>query len=109
MGRRAGPDGRTEREHLEYAAARGHTLAQERLRGPRLPEGGAWAWACFVELDRWRGAGGFGMPPLTLHDLAAYEARFDVRFDAETVELIKAIDHERLAASVPPPVKEPTK
>lgn len=45
------------------------------------------------------------MPPLTLHDLAAYEARYAVRFDVETVELIKAIDHERLTASLP--AKEP--
>jgi len=79
----------------------GHAGAIKALRGPSLPSAGVFAWVVFLDLDRWRGAGGFGMTPLTLHDLAAYEARYDVRIDAETVELVKALDHERLAAAHP--------
>lgn len=54
-------------------------------------------WALFCDLDRWRGAGGMGPMPLTLHDLAAYEARFGVRLAASTVELVKQLDAVHLA------------
>jgi hypothetical protein len=94
-------DGATDRAHLEAAARMGNARAIASLRGPVLPSAGVFAWVVFCDLDRWRGAGGFGMTPLTLHDLAAYEARHDVRIDAETVELVKALDHERLAAAQP--------
>ncbi len=81
----------------------GHQGAIKALRGPALPDDGVFAWVVFCDLDRWRGAGGFGMTPLTLHDLAAYEARYGIRLDPETVELVKVLDHERMAASQPKP------
>lgn len=86
---------------MELAAKAGHKVAIEKLRGPSLPADAVFAWVVFCDVDRWRGAGGFGMAPLTLHDIAAYEGRHGLTLDAETLELVKACDHERLAASAP--------
>lgn len=58
-------------------------------------------WAAFLDLDRWRGTGGLGPSPLTLADLAHYEARTGLRFCAEALEHLKRLDALRLAALAP--------
>lgn len=53
-------------------------------------------------MDRWRGGGGMGLMPLTLHDVAAYERAFGVRFLPAELDVLKALDAERLLAAAPP-------
>ncbi len=43
------------------------------------------------------------MAPLTLHDLDAYERRYGVTFTADEADLLKRLDHVRLAAALPEP------
>jgi hypothetical protein len=79
----------------------GSAAARRQLVAPALPVDGAWLWAAFLELDRWRGMGMMGPAPLTLHDLAAYEARYGVTLTPDEADAIKALDAERLAAAAP--------
>lgn len=92
-------DGKSQRDHLRIAANAGRREAIERLRGPALPPECVLAWVVFADLDRWRGGGGMSVAPLTLHDVAAYEARCGT-LDLETVELVKVCDAERLLSTI---------
>ena len=75
--------------------------ARAQLIGPPLPPDGAWLWGVFLDLDRWRGAGGMGMAPLTLHDLEAYERKYGITLDAGDCDVLKHLDVERLVAAQP--------
>lgn len=82
-------------------AKRGHLRAQQELDGPPLPRGLAYLWRHFCALDRWRGGGGMGLVPLTLHDLAAYQRHYGATLAAPDLDAIKALDAERLLAALP--------
>lgn len=48
-----------------------------------------------MELHKWRGATGMGPSPITLHDVAAWEARHlpeGVRLHASDLEILKRLD-----------------
>lgn len=79
-------------------AAKSSAKVRAALRGPPLPDGMGWLWTVFLDLDRWRGAGGMGPAPLTLHDLAAYERRYGLTLSPDDADLLKRLDTERLAA-----------
>jgi hypothetical protein len=64
-----------------------------------LPDEYAALWGVFCDLDRWRGMGMMGMAPLTLHDLAAYEARYGIALGPDEADLLKRIDVARLNAA----------
>lgn len=83
-------------------AARRSAAARRELRGPTLPAAYEPLWECFLELHKWRGTTGMGPAPLTLHDVAAWEARYlpaGVRLDAADVELLKQLDIVALTES----------
>lgn len=86
---------------MESLARRGIASAKAQLAGPPLPREYADVWALFCDLDRWRGTGMMGLAPLTLHDLAAYEARFGFPIGPDVADLVKRLDFVRLAASQP--------
>lgn len=60
--------------HLEALAAQGDLAAEAQLANqPKLPPQAAYLWLWWRELDKTRGAGGFGPAALTRHDIHAWE------------------------------------
>lgn len=86
-------------------AKRGSLRAQQQLDGPPFPHVLAELWRHFRALDRWRGGGGMGPMPLTLHDVDAYARHYGWTPTPPELDVLKALDAERLVASLPP--KEP--
>jgi len=87
-------DGRTTRDHLATVAKRSESARRE-LEGPAIPGELVPLWDAFLDLHRWRGSGGMGPAPLTLADVAAWEARFfpdGMRFGPAELDLIKRLD-----------------
>lgn len=95
----------TQRDHLRQAAkglTKGAALAREMLAKDdalRCPVEHGPLYDAFLEMDRWRGAGGMGGPsPLTLHDVEAWQRLSGVTLHPQQVALVKRLDHVRLAS-----------
>lgn len=100
----------TEREHRrrllrrEPRSERGRAhkaalLAERADPTKRCPPLFVGLWQSFLDLDRWRGGGGMGMAPLTLHDVEAWERRTGVTLSAEDCDVVKQLDIVRLTAA----------
>lgn len=62
------------RVHLEVQARNGDIEAEFELNhGPALPPEVSHVWEWWVALGRTRGSSGFGLLPITRHDIHAYE------------------------------------
>lgn len=61
----AGPDGSSQRDTWEYAAARGSEAARAKLDGPEFPEPLTYLWLWGMELFGKSGAGAAGFNGLT--------------------------------------------
>jgi hypothetical protein len=67
-------DKRTQREHLESVAAVS-AVARAQLAAHPCPPVMRRHLSDFRRVSRWRGAGGMGPAPITLHDIEVYERR----------------------------------
>lgn len=92
-------DGRTERAHLETVAAVSRQ-ARERLAAHPCPPVMRRHLSDFRRVSRWRGGGGMGSAPLTLHDIEAYERRLrgGRLFTPGELDLFKRLDTVTLAS-----------
>lgn len=54
-------------------------------------------WDVYLSLQRWRGAGGMGNAPMTLHDLSAFEARYGYTLTPWEADCLNALDRAHLA------------
>ena len=91
-----GKDSGSQRDHLTRLAAKGHAASQAELAAHPLPAAFRTLWRHFTALSAWRGSGGMGAAPLTLADVAAYEARFGVTFLPGELDLLKRLDFDAL-------------
>ncbi len=87
-----GKDAGTQRSHLLAAAEAGNVAARRTLDAHPCPAVFRSLYRHFQTLSLWRSAGGMGPSPLTLHDVAAYEARYGVRFFPGELDLLKRLD-----------------
>lgn len=92
-----GVDTGSEREHLQAAARQGHAGAQATLAAHPLPPGFAPLWRAFQRMQAWRGTGALGPAPLTLHDVEAYERRYQHRLQPGALAVLKRLDFAALA------------
>lgn len=85
----------TQREHLERSA-RGTSPTSARARATLaahpVPALLASLWRRFLDLSHWRGGGGFGASPITLHDVEAWERRFGYVLMPGELDVVKALD-----------------
>lgn len=87
--------------HLARAARLGNPRARQELAGPPFPRVLGHLWRHFTALDRWRGGGGMGLMPLTLHDVDAYARHYGWTPTPPELDVVKALDAERLVATLP--------
>jgi hypothetical protein len=86
-----GPDGSTEREHLE-SVERQTGKRPPSLDGPPLPPDGEHVWRWFVALSGGRGGNGFGPNPIGWVDLAAWISLTGIIVRPAELEAIMAVD-----------------
>jgi hypothetical protein len=66
--------------------------AREQLHGPSIDETGQRVWNLYLQIQRWRGVGGMGAAPITLHDLDAFERRYGFSLTPFECDCIKSLD-----------------
>jgi hypothetical protein len=99
---REGKDTGSVRDHLSHAAkgsGKAAASARAKLAEHTCPAVFRTLWRHFIGLSGWRGSGGMGPSALTLADVSAYEARYEVTFLAGELDLLKQLDALTLAPS----------
>ena len=93
-------DGRTNRQHLAAVADKSAAARRELAAHPCPPVFRAFL-GVFHRMSEWRGVGGFGPAPLTLHDVEVFERRMrDGRaYLPGELDLLKRLDATLLTAA----------
>lgn len=77
---------------MEAAARRGNTRYADDLRAKPLAAYLRPLWECYLAFQRWRGAGGMGISPMTATDLRAFAALYGFDPTPWQADCLKAVD-----------------
>ena len=82
---------------MEAAARRGNDRHAAELRARPLPAHLRPVWECYLAFQRWRGAGGMGITPMTAPDLMAFSTLYGIAPTPWQADFLKAVDLAHVA------------